>query len=881
MKNQTTHRIVAKLRSLVLISYLMLSVTSAFASHFRYGNITWQRVSGQPNKVKFKITQAWRRTAFPNNQNFVVGSNVSTSLFNPGFGATQVITLKITAMNQVEDWSYGEWSTTITYPTVAANYTAFFTECCRILNLSNNANASMLVATNVQGGVGNDAPVTSIPPFINWPENKTFVSYQIQVVDPNGDALSFSFTPNGQFGSPSVQPTDLAISNSGLLTWSTIGKTKGELYNTSVKVIDSKGAFSMIDFLIRIVGESTPSDFDYTVSPQNGTTFDVQPGDSIAFQIKAGDTDPGDTTKLSVAGLPLGATFTTSGTNPVTGDFGWKPSNGQEGDYVVNITAEDKAGVQNNTVINFNVSFKPRWSSITPGNNSLYALEPGTQTIHSFGSYHPDTNDAVNLSAASGLILGMSFSNTLPTAAANPVNTTLTWTPTYSAWGINKLVIQAQDTFYKEKAFDTVFFLVDSRPEILSTPATTAHVGQPYSYILTASDLDLPYGDSLSLESFTLPSFLTITRNADDTTWTISGTPGKNHIGSHPIAVEVQDKWNHYAGTHWGHAHQDFALFVMDVTPPTVITRNITITLNNGVATIVAADVNNGSFDASGIASMTLSKTSFNTGNLGQNMVTLTVVDSANNSASANAIVTVLQPLNGSIVVNPVNTVNSNHAAYTIYYGYRNSVNLTAVPTGGLPGYTYSWSPTTGVSSPTSVTTKVSPTTTTTYSVTITDANGSTKTVSQTIFVKDVRCYAGNSPLHKVYVCHNGKNTICIDTNALLTHLNEHGDRLGQCGSNKYDNNESIDLFNNNTSNCITAYPNPNNGTFIVKMPALAIDGKLLVRDLMGRIITSVQVDALEFGQSVQVDLSGVAAGTYIVTLHAGEEVHKANVIVQ
>ena len=64
-------------------------------------------------------------------------------------------------------------------------------------------------------------------------------------------------------------------------------------------------------------------------------------------------------------------------------------------------------------------------------------------------------------------------------------------------------------------------------------------------------------------------------------------------------------------------------------------------------------------------------------------------------------------------------------------------------------------------------------------------------------------------------------------------------------------------------------------------MPALAIDGKLLVRDLMGRIITSVQVDALEFGQSVQVDLSGVAAGTYIVTLHAGEEVHKANVIVQ
>jgi hypothetical protein len=201
-------------------------------------------------------------------------------------------------------------------------------------------------------------------------------------VDPNGDPLTFSLTPNDSFGVGTVQPAGLSITTGGLLQWSTVGKTIGQLYNTSIRVKDSKGAWSTLDLLIRIVGNSTPSDFDYSVSPPSGTLFDVQPGDSVAFQVKASDIDLGDTVKLFGIGLPPGSTFTVTGSNPITGTFSWKPNNDQQGDYIINVISEDKAGVQNNTVIFFNVSYKPKFNiPSTPGNNSVFTvIYPGVPT---------------------------------------------------------------------------------------------------------------------------------------------------------------------------------------------------------------------------------------------------------------------------------------------------------------------------------------------------------------------------------------------------------------------------------------------------------------------------------------------------------------------
>ncbi|SNR78363.1 T9SS type B sorting domain-containing protein [Lutibacter flavus] len=80
---------------------------------------------------------------------------------------------------------------------------------------------------------------------------------------------------------------------------------------------------------------------------------------------------------------------------------------------------------------------------------------------------------------------------------------------------------------------------------------------------------------------------------------------------------------------------------IEDSTDPLVITQNISVELDsNGNATIAAQDIDDGSFDACGIASMSLDITTFNCPTLDDHTVTLTVTDNAGNSTSEMALVT-------------------------------------------------------------------------------------------------------------------------------------------------------------------------------------------------------------------------------------------------
>ena len=111
----------------------------------------------------------------------------------------------------------------------------------------------------------------------------------------------------------------------------------------------------------------------------------------------------------------------------------------------------------------------------------------------------------------------------------------------------------------------------------------------------------------------------------------------------------------------------------------------------------------------------------------------------------------------------------------TVIYGYgSNCTELNGSASGGVAPYTYSWSH--GGSTPNQASTEVCPTATTTYILTVTDANGCSRSDDITVFVNDVRC--GNN-MDKVKVCHKGKE-ICIAAEAVQAHLN-HGDSLGSC----------------------------------------------------------------------------------------------------
>ena len=71
----------------------------------------------------------------------------------------------------------------------------------------------------------------------------------------------------------------------------------------------------------------------------------------------------------------------------------------------------------------------------------------------------------------------------------------------------------------------------------------------------------------------------------------------------------------------------------------------------NGIANITTADIDDGSFDNCDIDTMVLDKTTLTCSDLGPNTINLTVIDKSGNSASASAIVTVVDNLPPTVSV--------------------------------------------------------------------------------------------------------------------------------------------------------------------------------------------------------------------------------------
>uniref|UniRef100_UPI00345D3B0A LamG-like jellyroll fold domain-containing protein n=1 Tax=uncultured Psychroserpens sp. TaxID=255436 RepID=UPI00345D3B0A len=86
---------------------------------------------------------------------------------------------------------------------------------------------------------------------------------------------------------------------------------------------------------------------------------------------------------------------------------------------------------------------------------------------------------------------------------------------------------------------------------------------------------------------------------------------------------------------------------VVDNTNPTAICQDATVVLDgSGNGSITTGDIDNGSNDACGIASLSLDQTSFDCTDIGTNTVTLTVTDTNGNQSTCTATVTVVDNTN-------------------------------------------------------------------------------------------------------------------------------------------------------------------------------------------------------------------------------------------
>jgi choice-of-anchor B domain-containing protein len=89
----------------------------------------------------------------------------------------------------------------------------------------------------------------------------------------------------------------------------------------------------------------------------------------------------------------------------------------------------------------------------------------------------------------------------------------------------------------------------------------------------------------------------------------------------------------------------------VDSTSPLAVCQNITVELDdNGTVTVTAETIDGGSSDNVGITSFELNLSTFTCNELGDNNVILTVFDAAGNSASCDAIITVLDTISPTVI---------------------------------------------------------------------------------------------------------------------------------------------------------------------------------------------------------------------------------------
>jgi hypothetical protein len=262
-----------------------------------------------------------------------------------------------------------------------------------------------------------------------------------------------------------------------------------------------------------------------------------------------------------------------------------------------------------------------------------------------------------------------------------------------------------------------------------------------------------------------------------------------------------------------GNSHSANAtITVVDNLAPIAMAQPVTLTLMNGVVTsITPTDVDNGSSDNCGIASMSVSPNTFSCNDIGSNTVTLTVTDVNNISSTTTTTVDIIGVIpTCSISSIPANNTFTGGVATTLYLGYGAQSTTLDVTVSGGNIISYSWAGNTSLLSSTTTANPVfTPTVagSETYIVTVTNGNGCTTTCDITIDVVDATCKNG-----KVLVCHNGK-TICISSNAVGSHLSNHSsDYLGPCSSSAKVAFDSDSGFN------ALAYPSPYSDDFSLEI---------------------------------------------------------------
>lgn len=422
-----------KILALALLAFLFGS-TQVFASHAQGLDLSYECLGGNTYRFSLNFYRDCSGISAPNSVNINLSSASCGANFNIPLNrigvATEVSPLCAAQLSQstcatppctsclpgVEQHVYqGDFTFTQTCP----DWVVSFEECCRnnaITNLNGPAGRSLFVSATLDnsGGLCNSSPqFTSTPvPYVCADQQ---YCYNHGAVDPDGDSLSYALVNPLEGPAPG---TPIPYSSPALSASYPLFDTTG-----SVQFDPQTGSFCIIpvdtvpeqvvvvavrvqEWRNGVLIGSTTRDIQMVVlqctndqpdlNPRDvvnlvggvrvdSNSVEVCPGVPLSFDIVADDGNPADivTMTSNVLALIPAATFTTSGTNPVTGTFSWTPAVNDVGFYNFTVTIQDDGcpilGAQ---IFNFDITVVP---STDAGPDLTYCPAGGPVPLNAVG----------------------------------------------------------------------------------------------------------------------------------------------------------------------------------------------------------------------------------------------------------------------------------------------------------------------------------------------------------------------------------------------------------------------------------------------------------------------------------------------------------------
>ena len=389
-------------------------------------------------------------------------------------------------------------------------------------------------------------------------------------------------------------------------------------------------------------------------------------------------------TKVGPGGLDLYTANSYNQTIVSNGTFGvWAP--GTAGSGLVSIIAGARLEGDGNAPGGVNLS-----GTISPG-ASPATLSSGSQTWNGGAVYEWEVNnaagtagsafDTLNITGGLNIAAATSSKFTVKLFSLEPTFNSSDYADNFDNTAEYNWVIAT--TTAGITGFDPAKFILDS------SSFSNALGGGSFGILTTnsAKDLVLRFDpkpivtvctnivtvNDLGVCGASVSFAITATDNQPGVTYSykVGGTtvtsPASFSVGTAVVDATATDSVGNTTTT-------NFTVIVNDTQPPTVVAHNITVQLDaNGNAGITAAQVNNGSSDNCGIASITVSPNTFTCANVGPNSVVLTVTDVHGNVASAPAVVTLQDNIAPVAVAQNVSKTLDGAGAATVLAGEVNN----------------------------------------------------------------------------------------------------------------------------------------------------------------------------------------------------------------